>query len=121
MYQEHLALEQMRREEELRRQVGNAQGLEDMEEGKESWDDENYDEDGNPIEDNYNDGLVDDPNLVCNEYGEPVEMVTVPGMFSDFGNYKTSVDILSTAFQSVKGQAMAADWDDWGETEEMET
>ena len=121
IYQEHLALEQMRREEELRRQMENAQGLEDMEEGKESWDDENYDEDGNPIEDNYNDGLMDDPNLVCNEYGEPVEMVTVPGMFSDFGNYKTSVDILSTAFQSVKGQAMAADWDDWGETEEMET
>jgi len=42
-------------------------------------------------------------------------------MFSDFGNYKTSVDILGTALQSVKGQAMAADWDDWGEAEEMET
>ena len=121
LYEEQLAQEQMRREEQRRLLLEASAAQEDMEEGDESWDEENYDEYGNPIDNGYNNGLMDEAGMVCNEYGEPVEMVTVPGMFSDFGNYKTSVDILGTALQSVKGQAMAADWDDWGEAEEMET
>ena len=102
-------------EEALRRQLEEEQ--EDLGEEEEAWDDENYDEEGNPIE-AYDDGIMGD----YNEYGEPVEMVTVPqGMFSDAGDYKTSVDILGAAFGSVRGEAMAADWDDWGEEVDMDT
>ena len=120
LYEEALR-KQQEEEEELRRRMEEEQGS-DLGEEEENWDEDNLDEDGNPIEEHYDQDMMDD-SLMYNEYGEPVEMVTgvtgvtVPGMFSDAGQYKTSLDILGVATQSAKGDAMAADWDDWGDME----
>ena len=110
----------LQEEEELRRQLEAEHANDDLGEEEETWDEE-LDEYGNPIEDNYDDDMMDGSNVAYNEFGAPREFVGAPGMFSDAGSYRTSVDILGTAFESVKGQTMAADWDDWGETEEMDT
>ena len=117
LYEEFLK-RQKEEEEELRRRMEEEQGS-DLGDEEENWDEDNLDEDGNPIEEHYDQNMMDD-SLMYNEYGEPVEMVTgvtVPGMFSDAVQYKTSLDILGVATQSTKGDAMAADWDDWGDME----
>merc|ERR1712098_899886 len=105
--------QRLREQEELRRQLEEEQANEELGEEEENWDEDNLDEDGNPIEDHYDAEMIDESGLMYNEYGEPVEMVTVPGMFSDASQYKTSLDILGTEMTSEKGQAMAAEWDDW--------
>merc|ERR1719342_288274 len=113
--------QRLREQEELRRQIEEEQGNEELGEEEENWDEDNLDEDGNPIEDHYDAEMMDESGLMYNEYGDPVEIVTVPGMFSDAGQYKTSLDILGSQMTSEKGQAMAAEWDDWDDgNHEME-
>ena len=120
--QRRLYEQRLQEQEELRRQMEEEANEDLGEEEEQNWDEDNLDEDGNPIEDSYDDTMLGvEGEMMCNEFGEPVEMVTtLPGMFSDAGTYKTSLDILGTAFESVKGQAMAADWDDWGDGMEVD-
>ena len=106
--------------EETRRAMEEQE--EELGEEEEVWD-EQYDEQGNPVEESYEEDMMDESGMIYDAYGQPVEFLSngaVPGMFADVGSYKTSVDLLEGGMESAKSQAMSAEWDDWEDDGEME-